>query len=101
MSNAGNDGLMFNVMFPMKERTAMIYEFFEFYFPDLTIQIKSLDINIFFLPYFLNPNPAGIRAGNLELKDCGKNERIDVSTNLLQNGLADGFRTTLTFFFVF
>ena len=31
-----------------------------------TIQIKSLDMSTFFLPYFLSPKPAGIRAANLE-----------------------------------
>ena len=29
------------------------------------MQIKSFDMRIFFLPYFLNPKPAGILAANL------------------------------------
>ena len=42
---------------------SIVHYLFELF---LTMQIKSFDIRMFFLPYFLNPNPAGILAANLK-----------------------------------
>ena len=43
--------------------SSIVHYLFELF---LTMQIKSFDIRMFFLPYFLNPKPAGILAANLK-----------------------------------
>ena len=68
---------------------------------DFTTQMKSLDINTFFLPYFLKPNPAGILAADLRIETL-KYDVIETSNMyLLQKGFADGLTRTVIFFFVF
>ena len=67
-----------------------------------TIQIKSLDMSTFFLPYFLSPKPAGIRAANLEQGgEVVFQTLVHWDTHLLQKGFSVGGRISVTAFFVF